>query len=265
MLIDIHAHFGTRDSRTTTPAELAEYAAAVGLARVFVSNLDAAATPDVGRNLDEPDANVAALDAAAQHPVLAPLYWLRPGRPDSNLYAFIGAMTGEPFAGVVLAPRLNGFAVDDERLDDWMRAAAKLNRPVIILGGRDERSRPQRALALARRHPTANFILTDFGGELVWRDAIDAARSAIERSSAKLFLSTAHRSQEDLKAAAKAIGHEKLVFGTDALAAGESHVASTWAAFETVKAALGEAHAGPVLGGTAARLFGVSLAPAGHR
>ncbi len=257
MLIDIHAHFGTLGPSTVTPAQLAEYAAVVGLSRVFVSCLDAAGG-DGGRDLDEPDANVAALDAAAAHGVLAPLYWIRPGQPDSNIYAFIGAMKTEPFAGVVLAPRLNGFSIDDERLDDWMRIAAKLNRPVLVLCGRDERSRPQRGLALARRHPSVDFILTDFGGEMVWREALDAARAGAERAAARIFLTTSHRTQEDLKAAAKSIGHDRLLFGTNALAGGADAIATARELMTSVKAAFGETHAAAVLGNTAARLFGVS-------
>jgi predicted TIM-barrel fold metal-dependent hydrolase len=222
MRIDAQVHVGDLGVRRQSPQALAEYAAACDLDRLIFSNVAAAAAPD-GADESETAANMEALRVAAANPRLTPLYWVRPGRMDSHPQAVAGALETEAFAGLLLAPRLSNFALDEARLDRYVEAAARTRKAVFVLVTRDDRSRPMRAYALARRFPTVPFVLMPGATDQVWQDAVEIVSRAVNKDDANLHVVTTHMTALDVRSAAERLGTDRVLFGTDALALGATH------------------------------------------
>lgn len=213
MRIDVHGHLGSPPAREFgTPHALVAYADACRLDAIFVSNFDAA---EHAGDLDEPDANLACLDACAGHRQLAPLYTIRPGKPDSNLHALAGALDVEPFVGVFFAPHHAGIPADDPRLERYLPVIARQNRALFILASRDDYARPERIAALARRNPRLVVVLC-LAADCPWDDAVSAVRRSQKNEDASLRLTTGSASLADIAAAVELLGPRALLLGTDA-------------------------------------------------
>lgn len=222
MLIDVHAHFGRLGKREYSEEALKRYAAECQLDRVLVSNISAADADAGGVGTEEPDANLATLRLAQETPAVAPVYWLRPGHLDHSLYALAGALDSEPFAGVFLAPLLNNFTWSAELLTDELRVLEQAQRPVLASCGRRNGAKPSDLHALAARHPGLAFVFC-CGTDVHWADYIDCIRRAKDRNDARLYLSTAHATVEEVVNAVRLLGAEHVLFGTDAAVHGAEH------------------------------------------
>jgi predicted TIM-barrel fold metal-dependent hydrolase len=256
MLIDAHVHLGRLGNRSHTAGDLKHYLDEIRAARAIVSNLDAAAGPGA-RDLDEMDANVACIEAARSDPRLAPLYWIRPGRADSNVYAFAGALDTESLVGAVLAPLWNDYLADDARLDRRIATLAKIDKPAFVLTGRENPCLPERAYNLARRHSRVTFILC-CTTHAAWNDALEFVRQSIERGDARLSLTTSHATVDDVIAAVRAVGAERVLFGSDGLYFAREHSKHVRKTLDALAAGLPEDAYKKVIGGTAATLLGLT-------
>lgn len=255
MLIDAQGHIGRLGQVQYAPEDLRAYVQACRVDRVLVSNVSAAAEAAGGENLDETDANVAALKLAAENAAFAPLYWLRPGRPDHNLHAFAGALHTEPFVGVVMAPILNDFPLCDEAIGEEMKVLGQMHRPVLVYCGRRTSVRAADVYAFAARHGEVPFVLYRPPDERNWLEYIDGVRRARDREDARLYLSTAHATVEEIVRAAEAVGADRLLFGSDAPHAGAAHGERVASLLDELRTALPEDNFRDITGQNAFSLF----------
>jgi predicted TIM-barrel fold metal-dependent hydrolase len=259
MLIDIHGHIGQTTPGTQPPPRVTTYAGVCGIHHVLVSNRDAAARPAGAGDWNETDANAACLDACQTHRYLLPLYWVRPGRVDSNVQAFAGAMDTAPFLGAVFAPTANGFDAADPQLKPYLAILTLKGRPALFCVGPDANSAPARIYEQARRYPNLPVVLCGCGATPAQRaEAIDVARHSQQRKDADLYLDTSHADIKEVRSAVLAIGSDRVLFGTNAVTQGDAHVPRTIALLDELRQNLpGEAFR-QITGENAARLFGIA-------
>ena len=256
MLIDIHAHFGQRSADAVPAPRLATYAGVSGVDFLLVSNRDAATEPAGAANLDETDANVACLEACQRQPRLIPLYWVRPGRADSSVYAFTGALASEPFAAALFAPAAGGFDAGDEVLDDYLSVLASIGRPAVFCVSDDERAAPGKVYEAARRHAALSVVLCPCGaGEARRRECVEVVRRAQQRGDAGVYVDTSHAGAAEVRAAVEAVGAERVLYGTNALAFGDSHVPRHIALLDELRGLLPGGQFQQVTAGNAMQLF----------
>jgi predicted TIM-barrel fold metal-dependent hydrolase len=223
MQIDVHAYIGQYGKRRIEPDAVSAYAEQCGLDCVFVSNLGGASLGEGAENLDEVDANTAVLTAVRTRPRLRPLYWVRPGRFDSNLYAFAGAMEVEGFLGAVFAPLLNGFRADDALLDPYLNILSRLKKVALFRTARQDQARPSRVYEIARRHPRLAFVLCNAASDTHWREALDCVDRARHRDDARLYIETSHTAVREVMDAVKAAGNQRVLFGSGVLEDAQQH------------------------------------------
>lgn len=252
MVVDVHAHFDD----ATPPARITRYAGVCNVDLVLVSNRDAASRPDGARDYDEAAANGACLAACKEHARLVPLYWVRPGRKDSNVHAFAGALAGEAFVGVVFAPADNGFDIADSMLDPYFEVLAKAGRPALVCVSGDERSAPARVHTLGARHPQVPIVLGGCGAAPERRaEALDAVQRAAQRKDANLYLDTSHATVDTIRSAIGAVGAERVLFGTNALSYEDAHVPRHIALLEELRRTLSPGQLKALLSRNAVELF----------
>ncbi len=237
MLIDVHAHIGTFDQTPYSPEHLAQYVRDCDVRQVLVSNIDAAGT-DRGRNLDEPDANLATLHACAESEALLPVYWLRFGQFDSQRPAFAGALATEPFVGALLAPALHDFAPDEDALQPWVQILARLGKPLFVLCDNSAHARPARVFELAKRNPRLNVVLITNGQDALWYESLDCLRTSQREQNSRLWLVTSDASPEDITHAVAGAGPDRILFGSRAASRGPDHAAHVRQTLEALRATL---------------------------
>lgn len=215
MRIDTHCNIGRYGERTLTADDVSTYLDQVGFDAALVANLDAASRPAGSPDREEVDANEACLSACTADERLWPLYWVRPGRRDSHVYAMAGALSTEDFAGVIFAPGRNDYAADAPMLDPYLQMLARLGVTAIFCTSRDDRSGPSRVYTLARRHPKVPIVLSGIASDVHVRDAIDVVQRAGERNDARLYLNASHAGADEIVRLVKSVGAERVLFASD--------------------------------------------------
>lgn len=262
MLIDVHGHIGSAKPAAATPARVSTYAGLCGLKYVLVSNRDGAAEPAGARNQDETDTNIACLQACQSQKYLVPLYWARPGLIDSNVNAFAGAMKSEPFAGAVFAPSAVRCDAGSEVLGRYLAALDVVGRPAFVCYSDDERDAPAKIYAQAQRLPQLTIVLCGCrAGEQQRAAALAAAREAFHHRNATLYVDTSHATAAEIRLAIETLGAERVLYGTNAVAYGDSHVPRHIALLDELRRLLSPADFGLVTGGNALRMCGLGAAP----
>lgn len=254
MIIDIHAQFSQQGSHAAPAGRLAAYAGVCRVDAVLVSNQDADVPPP-GQDLDEAEANTICLENCAVHAPLLPLYRLRPTRPDSNVRVLAGALSMEPFTGAALSPTGMNLYADDERLDPYLTVLAGRGCPLIIYVDSDERSSPARVRRLAQRHQQVPVILCAHGSRPPRAAILDEVGHAIRNQDANLYLDTAHAGPRDVRTAVDAVGADRVLFGSDALAGGDSHHSHVIALLDGMKQTLNPQELALLASENARRLF----------
>lgn len=256
MPIDAHVHIGRIPGAAGTAEHVAEYLASGAVTTALISNADAAALPPGAANLDETEAAVACLRFTSGRANTAPLYWVRPGRPDSHPFALGGALREAGFRGAVFAPALNDFAADDfDLLKPYLLVLEKLGLAAAFQTARDERAAPGKIYALARKFPTVPFVLYDAAADVHLHEALDCVRRAASRSDALLFVDTARTSADEALSLVRAAGPDRVLFGTAAPHYGPEHTQRSRGVIERLRRELPEDAAARVLGRNAARIF----------
>jgi predicted TIM-barrel fold metal-dependent hydrolase len=255
MVIDVHGHLGRLRQRESSPPLLNRYLDHCRIDRLLVSNLDAASSGDGAVNLDEADANLACLTACRQHKRWVPLYWVRPGKVDSNIHAFTGALSAEPFAGVVFSPVLNDFSADAALLDPYLLMMARVGVPGLFHVAADDNARPVTVYRVAKRHPNLPLILYNAAEAGLWAEALEIVRRATDRDDANLYLATGYASIGEVLVAVGGAGLERVLYGSDATCYGQEHASRCLKLLDGLRAALPEETAARIIGGNAATLF----------
>ena len=111
------------------------------------------------------------------------------------------------FAGLYVCPPRQGFRLTESLVDPFVAACAEFNRPVYCYMSTPVCAMPLQLAELARRHPTARFVLGHFGWvDFSGYDAIPAARQA-----ANLFIETSCAPSVLILEAIEAIGPGRLL------------------------------------------------------
>jgi predicted TIM-barrel fold metal-dependent hydrolase len=255
VIIDVHGHIGRLAEREFSLTEMTQYLDSCAIGRALISNLDAASVPLGASNLEETPANVACLRMCREDGRLVPLYWVRLGQIDSHVRAFAGALEIEPFVGAAFSPALNGFAADDTRLDSYLSVLAKRKRVALFHTSRDELARPAAVYTLAKRHPRVPVVLCDAGGDIHWGEAIDVVSRAWQREDARLYLCCGRATADELLAAVKALGAQRVVYGSEAPRLGPRHAEHYQALLDRLQESLVPEQFAQVTGRNAAELF----------
>ncbi len=261
MIIDVHGHIGYTTPGATRPAHVTTYAGVCNVDLVLVSNRDAASCPPGAADLDEAAANGACLDACRTYGRLAPVYWIRPGRTDSHVPALVGALQMEAFVAAMLAPAANDYEPDPHLLGPYLGALVLVSRPLLVCVSDDDRTAPAKLYALAAGHPRLPVVLCACGAGPGRRaELLDLVRRAVHREDARLYLDTSHATAEAIRQAVYAVGAERLLFGTHAVAYDDAHIPRHIALLDELRQALLPGEFAQVTGGNAARLLGLDRA-----
>lgn len=260
MLIDVHAHIAPSTPGGVTARNVVRYASMLDLDFVLIANRDGASEPSGAADLDEADVNGAALVAGRTLSRMAPLYWVRPGRLDSDPHAFRGALETEPFVGAAFSPAENGFDAAASVLDPYLEILRVTGRAALFCVRADARASAGQVYELARRHPTVPVVMCICGaGETQRAGALDALQQAVKRKDADLYLDTSHAEVAAIVGTIRSVGADRVVFGTDALSYGEAHSPRHIALLDALRGALPRQDYQRVTGENAARLFRLTV------
>ncbi|MGD8452384.1 MAG: hypothetical protein PVJ57_11245 [Phycisphaerae bacterium] len=219
MVIDVHCFLPPQPASPIPASDVENYCQITGVDVFLVANPAAAA---VGNGEpDETAANAACLAVCSGHERLVPLYWACPGRPDSHVQAFAGALQTEPFAGAVFAPFTPGGDPQAAcaALEGHLAVLSRLRRPAVFILGDEGPGALDGVLSLARRYDGAPIVLCGLchgGRQRVWVAALDELTRAARRSDAQIFIDTSFTRPEDVVNAARTYGASRLIHGTGA-------------------------------------------------
>jgi predicted TIM-barrel fold metal-dependent hydrolase len=220
MVIDIHGHIGHLRERVASEPYLDHYLKECGISRILLANLEACRAAS---DTHETDANLACLMACRQDPRRVPLYWVRAGREDSHPTVMAGALSTEPFAGAFLAPAWDGYGLEAGLLDPYFALLNRMSMPVLVVAGREAPCTPGHVYTFARRHPTVPVVLLVSSKTGAWDEAVAVVQRSARHDDALLLLSTGIAACQNIVAAVRTLGGERILYGSDATVLGEQH------------------------------------------
>ena len=224
-VIDVHGHIGSfrgYDLRTETlMANINRF----GLKWVLISNIDGAHLPGKTLDLDEITANRATLATVRQYPEqLRGLVWTRPADPEGSPQKVEPFLRDHGFVGVKLHPEMNQFPADSSCVDGYLALCEKYKVPAVFhCGAPGSEAGPEKIYAAARRHPAVAIVLYHMGFFGPHQPAIAAAKEALAKKDADLYLETSQADPAAVLEAIAALGAERVLFGTDAVYYGQEH------------------------------------------
>ena len=110
-----------------------------------------------------------------------------------------------------LYPRIQGFQLSDPLFEPLVETAIDHRAPIYVHTSTPIASEPLQLAYLAKRHPRGLFIMGHMGYPDFWYDAIPAAEAA-----ANLWLETSRIDSDLIAEAVRAVGAERVLFGSDA-------------------------------------------------
>ncbi|MCG3119832.1 MAG: hypothetical protein ALAOOOJD_02369 [bacterium] len=265
--IDIHAHIGSFKGYDLSTPTLLQNIAQYGIRLALISNIDGAELPEVTLNLDERQANQATAEQVRRYPdQLRGLVWTRPedGSP-ANVEPFLRdsiavGPSQRVFVGMKLHPDMNHFSADAGRVDGYLQLCEKYGIPAVFHSGNDDTSNaaPQKIYAAARRHSAVPIILYHMGFLGPHDSAIATVQQALRRGDAQLYLETAQADPAEVLRAIKALGSDRVLFGTDATYYGKEHYKHYATLVNRLQQELAAEDFAEVMHGNAERLFKLS-------
>ena len=118
------------------------------------------------------------------------------------------------FKGIKCNPLRHAYVADSEVMDPIMKAAEDLNIPVFMHSGHAPYSLPWSIGLLAERYPKVNLVMIHMGhGHGVY---IDAALKMAKRYPNIYLEMSGMPMPSKIKEAYETIGHDRIMFGTDA-------------------------------------------------
>jgi len=262
-IIDVHAHIGSFKGYDLSTPTLLENIQRYGIRLALISNIDGADLPQT-QNLDEIKANEATAEHVRQYSdKLRGLVWIRPndGAPANIEPLLQDTIAAGPskkiFVGMKIHPDMNNFSADDSRVDGYLRLCEKYQIPAVFHCGSDDTSNsaPQRIYAVARRHPNVPIILYHTGFLGPHGAAIALVKASIAKGDAQLYLETAQVDPAEVLRAIKALGSDRVLFGTDATYYGKAHYEKYDVMMARLKNELAAKDFAKVVRGNAERLF----------
>jgi hypothetical protein len=262
-IIDIHAHIGSYQGYDLRTETLMSNIERYGIRLALISNIDGAELPGTTQNLDETTANRITAETVRRYPdKLRGLVWTRPedGSPEQVEPFLRDSLTTSVnprvFVGMKIHPEMNHFPADDPRVDGYLRLCEKYQIPAVFHCDRaGSNAAPEKIYAAARRHPNVPIVLYHMGFKGPHDAAIAAVKEAMTKGDAQLYLETSQADPQAVLHAVKALGSERVLFGTDATYYGQAHYAKYEALFNRLKKELAVEDFAKVIRGNAERLF----------
>lgn len=258
-IIDIHAHIGSFSGYDLRTETLLDNIKRFNIRLALISNIDGAALPGRTLDLNEVAANKITLETVKLNSqILRGLAWARPvdGSP-KNLESFL---RDHGFVGIKLHPEMNHFAADDPRVDGYLALCERYKVPAVFHSDQPgSNAGPEKIYAIARRHPTVAIILYHmvFGGP--HEPAINVVKEALQKKDANLFLETSQADPKAVIKAAREIGSERVLFGSDATYYGADHYKNYVALVEALRNELNPEDFANVMYRNAERLFKIKV------
>ena len=227
--VDIHAHIGTFRGFDIGEASLLKVTAQAGIRMTLVSNIDGAHLPGVTGNLPAEKANRTTLEFIKGNPErFKGLLWVQPKSDAvSRLRSWLQTRlpSGErAFVGLKFHPEMNQFSADDKVLDQYMQLCEEFEVPALFhCGDQSSVSSPERIYTLAKRHAKVPVILYHMGFGTDGSAAIAVVEESVRQNDANLYLEISQISAASVVAAVKAVGSERVLFGSDACYFGNAH------------------------------------------
>ncbi|MBT9558421.1 MAG: amidohydrolase family protein [Myxococcales bacterium] len=265
-VIDIHGHHGTLRTDygqydITTESFLSVLSASQ-VKWVVVSNLDGASV-EGGADVQQSAANAATSKLVREHPSrVRGLLWAKPneGTP-SELIPFTSERLPDGsrvFVGVKLHPDWQSVSAADTSIDGYMAVCRAAGLTMMIhTDVSSPLSHPEKVFDLGKRFPDVPIVLYHMGFFGEHEVAMEVVRRATAEGSANLYLETSSASAEDILAAIRQVGAERVLFGSDVPYFGALHYAIYGSILETLRSALPPAEYALVTHGNAQRLLGL--------
>ncbi len=201
MRIDAHNHAGIRYGAKQTGAEL--------VAKLDAAEMDRAVIfPFVeGSFSNEP-----IREYAREFPDrLIPFCSVNPWDSDAAVEEARLRLGDEGFKGIKLHPTLHGYHLADHGMvDPIFEVAADHGVPVIVHGASDLYNSPLEFAEMARAFPEVPLLMAHMGTFWLFQQAIELAKEL-----GNLYLETSRAPVFEIAEAVKALGPEKVIFGTD--------------------------------------------------
>ncbi len=249
MITDAHAHVGTCDvfGLNQSPADLLAAMDRFGIATSLVQPF-----PGVWNPAEVHD-QIAQM--AADHP--GRVYGVASvpphGPPQGYLDEIRRCVQDLGFVGVKLHTLGHAVGPASPGAEAIVAAASDLGIPVLIHTGMGiPFADPGVWLPMIQRHPNASFVLCHAGGGIV-----GAAALAVARTCDNVWLESSAAGSQDLRGMQRAIGANRLLYGSDLIGAIPVELAKCRAL------ELDSEDEDLVLGGAAARLFGIGALDTG--
>ena len=216
MRIDACAFLGDFGALRYTPRGLVRHIESCELDLALVAPISAAGDSIGGENADEPAANCGALDLSRVEPRCRALYWVRAGQQDSNALAIAGALSSEPFVGVVLAPGLNDFELTDPEVEPLMIVCARLSVPAIVILGESEAAGPFAAGQFAKAYSRVPVILMGGARPEMVKETVEVIRRSASREDSRVFVATEGADFSGVQSLVNKIGAKRVIFASGA-------------------------------------------------
>ncbi len=236
MRIDAHNHAGIRYGATQTGADL--------VAKLDAAHMDKAVIfPFVeGSFSNEPMQEY----ARAFPDRLIPFCSVNPWDSGAAVDEARRWLGKEGFKGIKLHPTLHGYHLADHGMvDPIFKVAADHEVPIIVHGASDLYNSPLEFAEMARKFPEVPLLMAHMGTFWLFQQAIELAKGL-----GNLFLETSRAPVFEITEAVKALGPEKVIFGTDS-----PFVDYEWEVKKMERVAPDEASYELVMGGNIARIL----------
>jgi len=224
-IIDAHAHIGSFRGYDLRTENLIANLNRFGIRLALISNIDGAHLPDKTLDLDEITANNITLQTVRKYPEqLRGLAWSRPTDPKGSPANLEPYLRDHGFVGVKLHPDMNQFPADSACVDGYLALCAKYKVPAVFHSdATGSNSGPEKIYAAAKRHPTVPIVLYHMGFLGPHNDAIATVIESLQKKDAELYLETSQADPEAVLQAIKAVGADRVLFGSDATYYGQQH------------------------------------------
>ncbi len=213
-VIDVHAHIGQYKGRGCSPEAMLAHIEAFGLAKALVSNI-AGATGS-----SEHETNLETVGWVRAHPTrLKGILWALPTRSDPGLIEkFLkDDAYRDVFVAIGLFPAFNGYAVDFPMAVAYLELCEKYRIPAFYPCGPSGSGADPRAIyRIAKNFPRVKILISP--SSLLGRadNLIATVRESRLQGDAELYLGTANMELDDVLAAVRDLGADRVLFGTEA-------------------------------------------------
>ena len=211
MRLDTHLHVALRPFLNLQPVSvdaLVEDLAHHGFDGGWISSVDALTTRDLAV---QQRSNDALADMARRYPGrIAGFGTVDPGAMEAAAREVERCARELRLAGIKLHPWLQAFSVVHPGMALIMEAAGAMGLPVLFHDGTPPYAAPSQIAWLAERFPHATIILGHTGLVDLWREA-----TALGRLYANLWLQPCAAPPIAIRAALRAVGPDRLLFGSD--------------------------------------------------